>query len=149
MRSETKVQIGARGGDTTAGGALQETLLDQIRLNNILDRLLLFTNGGGQIIEPYRSTEELIQYGQQQLAIHIVEALLIHIQHIEGLSGHLGTDMAIGADLGVIAHPAQQAVGDARRSRARLAISKAPSSTMLSPRHWALRMTMLARSSTL
>jgi hypothetical protein len=41
---------------------------------------------------------------------------VVHVQHGQRRVGHRGGDAAVGAHLGVVAHPAQQAVGDARRA---------------------------------
>ena len=43
-----------------------------------------------------------------------VEALRVDIQHLQRPVGDAAADHAVGLDLGVIAHPAQQPVGDAR-----------------------------------
>lgn len=109
---QTEMLIGTLTGDTTARGTLQKSLLDKIGFNHVLYRLLLLTDGSRQVIQPHGPAEEFIEDRQQQLAIHIIEPLLVHIQHVQGTTGHLDTDMAIGADLGIVPYPSQQTVGN-------------------------------------
>jgi hypothetical protein len=40
----------------------------------------------------------------------------VHLEHAQGLVGDLAGDAPAGLDLGEVAHPAQQPVGDARRA---------------------------------
>ena len=67
---------------------------------------------------PTGPAAELVDDGEQQLAVDLVEAVLVHRQQRAGVAGHGGGDDARGADLGEVAHAAQQAVRDARRAPA-------------------------------
>ena len=46
----------------------------------------------------------------------MIEAMLVHIQQVQGQVRHRLGDVALGAHLGKVAHAAQQAVGDSRRA---------------------------------
>ena len=46
--------------------------------------------------------------------VHVVQAAGIHLEQGQGLIGQFPGDDPVGAHLGVVAHPAQQAVGDPR-----------------------------------
>ena len=49
-------------------------------------------------------------------AIEVIETLLINTQHIQRPVGDVCTDMPVALDLGEVPYPAQQPVGNARRS---------------------------------
>ena len=66
------------------------------------------------VLRPTGSTTIFLDDGTQDAAIDIVQAEDVHIQQIEGLLGNRTVDDTAGAHLGVIAHPAQQAQGNAR-----------------------------------
>ena len=51
--------------------------------------------------------------GFEQGAVHHVKALRVDIEHGQRTLRHLQRDAAVGLDISVIAHAAQQAVGDA------------------------------------
>ena len=53
---------------------------------------------------------------RQQFAIQRVQSLRIHLQQIERGLGRGIIDAAIGLDLGIVAHAAQQPVGNSRRA---------------------------------
>src|SRR3569832_1792561 len=59
---------------------------------------------------------ELIDEGEQQLAVHHVEAFAVDVEHVPRPLGPRAAAAAPGFDLGVITHAPQQAVGDARRA---------------------------------
>ena len=106
---------GRRGrGHAPARRALQVALLDQVRLEHVFNRVALFADGGGQVVDTDRPAVELMQDRFEQLAVHQVEADRIDIEHRQRGVSHFARDDAIGLDLGVIAHAAQQAVGDTR-----------------------------------
>ena len=52
----------------------------------------------------------------QQLAVHQVEALRVHIEHGQRAVGNVQGNGAHALDLRIVADPAQQAVGNARRA---------------------------------
>ena len=62
-----------RRGDAAARGALQEALLDQERLEHVLDRVALLADRGGEVVDADRPAGEFLDDGRQQLAVHHVE----------------------------------------------------------------------------
>ena len=108
--------IRCQGRHATAWGALQKALLNQKRFDHIFDGVALFTNAGGNVVQPHRATIKTMDDRFKQFAVHQVKALRVHIQHGQGSVGHGFADQAIGFHLGVVAHAAQQTVGDARRA---------------------------------
>ena len=69
-----------------------------------------------EAVDADRSAVEALDDRRQELAIERVEALAVDLQQIERRVGDRFVDAAVGAHLRVVAHPAQQAVGDARRA---------------------------------
>ena len=105
-RGQTKVQVGTIGCHTPGTGTHHKALLDQKGLQHILNGAAFLAYRRRQIVHPDRATIEFLDNRQQQFAIQHVEAVDIHIQHIQCPLGHLGTDLAIGLDLGIVTHPA-------------------------------------------
>ena len=65
---------------------------------------------------PDRSAAEAAGQRRQHGAVQPVEAELVDVVDRERVLRDVAGDHAVGANLGVVAHPAQQPVGDARRS---------------------------------
>ena len=98
------MQIGVAGGDAAAGGAHHETLLDQKGFDHVFDRAALLAQRSGEAFDTNRAAVELFDDRQQELAIHHIETLWIHIEHVQcGLCDLVG-DSSACADLRVIAH---------------------------------------------
>ena len=88
----------------------------RIGLDDILERAALLADRGREAVDAHRSAVEVLDDGEQQLAIQRIEALAVDFQQIQRRGGHRLIDVAVAAHLRVVAHPAQQAVGDARRA---------------------------------
>lgn len=80
-----------------------------------------------------RPAKEFIDDRQQQLTVHIIKAFGIHVEHIQRLSGNLLRDTPVVANLGKVTHPAQQTVGDSRRTARAARDLQSPSSLISSP----------------
>ena len=66
-----------------------------------------------RVSTPHRTAVELAGNGGEEVAVYGVEALVVHLQHGEGGVGNAGGDVAVAAHFGIVAHPPQQAIGDA------------------------------------
>src|SRR5207249_2695500 len=86
----------------------------------------LLPHADGQGGQTDRSAAEAAAQGPQDGAVDLVEAALVDAE--QGQSGPCRgeVDDAVGPDLGVVAHPPQQPVGDAGRSPAAAEIGPAP-----------------------
>lgn len=115
-RGEAEVLPDRRSRHPTAWRALQIALLDQVRLDHVFDGIGRFADGGGEIVQPDRATAEFFQNCAEQLAIHEVKAEGVDIEHAQRGIRHGEGDVSFRLDFGIIAHPAQQAVGDAGRA---------------------------------
>ena len=67
-------------------------------------------------VEADRAAAELVDDRPQQPAIDLVEAVLVHLEQLQRRVRDVERDRAVGAHLRVVAHAAQQPVGDARRA---------------------------------
>src|SRR5262245_19793009 len=103
-------------GDSATRRALQETFLDQVRLDDVLEGSPLLADRGREAVDADRAAVELLDHGEQELAVHRVEAVRVDLEQVHrGLRDAL-VDRAVALDLRVVAHAAQQAVRDARRT---------------------------------
>ncbi len=102
-----------QGGDAAARRALQVALLDEVGLDDVLDGAGLLADAGGDVVQPHRAAVEAVDDSLQQLSVHHVEALGVHIEHRQGALGDVLRDAAVALHVGIVAHAPQQAVGDA------------------------------------
>src|SRR5260221_1304112 len=114
--SQTEVRIRREGRHAAPCRAHQKPLLNQKRLDYVLDGAAFLAHRGRQAIDAHGSAFEFLDHREQQFPVQHVEALRIDLQHVERRQCDLTADDSAGLDLGKIAHPPQQAVGDARRS---------------------------------
>ena len=52
----------------------------------------------------------------RRVQVEVIESGLVHLEHIQGNVGDSRQDTTVAPHFGVIAHPSQQAVGDAGRA---------------------------------
>src|SRR5262249_45642166 len=69
-----EVRACPRRGDAALRRTRQETLLDEVRLVDLLDGVALLADGGRQRVQPDRTARELVDDGEQQRAVHAIEA---------------------------------------------------------------------------
>jgi len=109
-----EVLVGEGGGFATAGGALDEAFLDEVRLVDILDGAGVFAEGGGDVGEAYGTSIELVDDGGEELVVDLVEAVLIDAEGFEGVFGNLDVDGVFAHHHREVTNAAQQGVGDTR-----------------------------------
>ena len=63
--------------------AIQKSDLNQIRFDDLLDRIFLFVNRSGNRAQADRSTVELLDDRQQQFAIHLIETVRVDFHSIQ------------------------------------------------------------------
>src|SRR5205823_14748252 len=80
-RHQAEMTIRKRGSDPAAIGALEESLLDQERLEHVLDRVALLADRGREIVDADRSAGELVEYAAQKLPVHHVQARRVDVEH--------------------------------------------------------------------
>src|SRR5882762_7329336 len=90
VRCDAEVLIGEHGSHAPSGSAVQEADLDQKRFIDFLDSIGLFRERGGQRVHSDRAALILLDDRQKELAVHLIEAVLIDFQHLQrGLRGGL------------------------------------------------------------
>ena len=121
----------------------------RIRLDHVLERAALFADRGRDALDADRAAVEFLDDREQQLAIEGIEALRVDFQQVERGARDGLIDVPVRLHLRVVAHAAQQPVGDARRAARALAQCGARRSGSIgTSRMPAERVTMRSRSST-
>src|SRR5881392_510969 len=115
-RDDAEVAVSGERGDAPAQRPLQVALLDEEGLEHVLDGFGVLADGMREVVEADRAAGELLDHREQQLAVHEVEPEHVDVEHLErGLGDRLGHG-AVRLHLRVVAHAAQDPVGDARRA---------------------------------
>ncbi|MNJ56341.1 hypothetical protein D3C77_518810 [compost metagenome] len=78
--------------------------------------MALLADGRRQAVDAHRTAVELLDHGQQQAPVLMIEATFVDIQQVERHVGDGLGDMALATYFGKITHTAQQAVGNSRRT---------------------------------
>jgi hypothetical protein len=105
-----------RGWRPCPRGTGEEADPDQERLGDLLHGLPLLPHGDGQGGDADGSAPEVPAQHLDDGAVEGVEPQLVDLVQLEAAAGHVVGDHAVGLDLGVVADPAEQPVGDARRA---------------------------------
>src|ERR1700733_6878988 len=113
---EAQVLPARAGGDPAARRPGEQAVPDQERLGDRLDGLRLLPYRDGEGGQANRAAAEPPDQGVEHSPVEAVEAELVHLVQLERGPGELPGDQAVGADLGVVADPAQQAVSDPGRA---------------------------------
>src|SRR2546428_9720306 len=87
-----EVRVGEGGRHATLRGADEESFLDEKGLEDVLDRVALLADGGRQRVEPDRPTGELVDDGEKQCTVHLVEARLVDVEEPERVPGDVARD---------------------------------------------------------
>ena len=117
-RRDSKMIVGELRGDASAGCAVQKSNLDEERFVDFLNCIRFFRERCRQRAHSDRPTLILLDDGEQQLAIDLVESMLVDFEHLERGLGSRKVDLPRAAHLGIVADPSQQAIRDARSARA-------------------------------
>ena len=108
--------VGEARGNATAWCALDETLHNQERLINFLDRARVFADGGGDGRKTDRTAAKLVDNRHENLVVNFVEAELVDVQGFQRDVGDASVDATRALHLCEVANTAQQGVGDSGRS---------------------------------
>ena len=74
------MRIRVAGRNPPASRAHEKTLLDQERLDDVLDRTALLAHRGRETVDTHRAAVEALDDREQELAIEHVEALRIDLE---------------------------------------------------------------------
>ena len=110
--------IGEWCGDASAGGAVDESLLDEEGLIDLLECASVFADGGGDGSDADGPSAELLDDGEEDFAVDEVESVAVDIECFEGEACDAGVDAAVAFHLGEVTDAAQQGIGDTWRAAA-------------------------------
>src|SRR5229473_5764542 len=88
-----------------AGSALEKPFLEQIGFVHVLDGTFFFTDGRGDGFDTDWPAIKLLDDREQNGAVHLVEAGLIHLQQRQGGVRDFACHYRCALDLGKVAHP--------------------------------------------
>src|SRR5262249_16602169 len=80
---DPKMLIGKPGGHSAPWSAIQKSYLDQKRLIAFSRRALLSSQRRGQRPNPARPAVVFLDDRQQQPPVNLVEAVLVHLKHLQ------------------------------------------------------------------
>jgi hypothetical protein len=83
---------------------------------DILKGSRLLSHGDRKRIEAHWASAEFMNEGLDDALVHLIKTIGINVEHLERSGSRVPVDNASGADLGKVPDPAQEIVGDARRS---------------------------------
>ena len=109
---EAQAFVGLGRGHASLGGAFEVALHDEEGLVGLLDGVRLLAHGDGDCGEAHGATAELEADGLEYLDVHLVEAVGVYLQEAEGIDRDLLGDEVVGLHLSVVAHAAEEVVGD-------------------------------------
>src|SRR5580692_11148344 len=107
---------GVRRQEAPARRALHEAKLDEIGLDDVLDRVAGLGERGGDGLDPDRTAAELDGDYVEITAIHLVEPNDVDVEQLERAVGERARHALCTLDHGEVAHAPKQAPGDARRA---------------------------------
>src|SRR5206468_6017969 len=111
-----EVRVRERRRDAPLRRAREEALLDEEGLVDVLNRVALLADGRGERVDPDRPAAELVDDGEEEGAVHLIEPRLVDVEQGERIARDGPRDPPLGTHLGEVAHAAQQPVRDARRA---------------------------------
>src|SRR5690606_8101415 len=112
--SEPKAAEGEWCGDTPSRRAHEQPVLAQEGLIDLLECARILADRYGQRVEPHGPAVELLDERAQDPGIHLVKAILVDVQDLEGGVSHLGSDHTPCPHLCIVPDPPEQSIGDPR-----------------------------------
>ena len=107
---------GVRGQEPAARRALDEALLDQERLDDLLDGVARLRQTRRDGLDPDRPAAVIERDGRQVAPVHRVEPGGVDFELAKRAIGDDAIDLAVARDQREVAHAAQQPSGNARRA---------------------------------
>ena len=138
---------GVRRQDSSARRPLHKAELDEIGLDDVLDRVARLRERGGDGLNPNRPAAELDRDDIEISPVHLIEPDRVHVEQLQRPVGERARHAFCAFDHGEIAHAPEQAPAMRGVPRERRAISFAPSSESARPTTLAVRATMPCNSS--
>src|SRR5678810_979442 len=104
--------VGAFRGLAATAGSFEKAGLDQIGLMDIFECALIFLDRSSQGFHPDRSSSKLVNDGEKNLTIHLIEPPRINAQPCQCVLGYSLGNSSRRLDLGIVAYPLDKPVHD-------------------------------------
>src|SRR5207247_10231617 len=101
---------GERAVDRARRRSHQVAFRDEDRLVDALDGVALLGHRGGERLDPDRPSREAVDDGEQQRAVHLVEARLVDVEEPEPVARDGSADLSLGPLPGAVWHASHEAV---------------------------------------
>ena len=134
-------------GYTAARGPADVTLLEQVRLVDVLDRVARLAEGSSERLGADRAPLVILDDDVEEAAVHFVEASRVDLEPGGGLFDDRDVDLPGPEDVGVVADAPKRRLATRGVPRERSAIASAARGSIGVSSIRALRVTMRARSS--
>ncbi len=115
---QTQVLIRQLRRPAPLSGSGDEGVLKQERLDHVLERVAFLAHGGGDGFHANRATVVDLDHRFQVDAVLVIEAAVVDAGQLESGFCDRHGELAVAFHGGVVAHPAEEPVGDARRAAA-------------------------------
>src|SRR5438128_1827600 len=91
-----------------------ETQLQQVGLIDVFNCLRVFAGAGCKGIQANGTAGKLLNNGEQEITVRLVEANLVNLQRVQGRFSYIPGNDPIGFYLRVVTHALEQAIDDTR-----------------------------------
>src|ERR1700729_2996364 len=109
-RFDLEMFVGERGGDAAAGRAIEKAELHEVGLVDFFDGVFFFAERGGERVEADGAAGIFLDDGEHEVAVGVVEAVLVDAQHVQRVARDGEIDHALGADLREVTDAAEKAI---------------------------------------
>src|SRR5215471_8289591 len=101
-RVEAEVAVRAPRRHASARRAVQKAVLNEERLVNIFDGVFFFADRGSNTANPDGASAELVDDGEQQFSIDLVESVFVDLEHLQRRVGNVERDFPVRTNLCVV-----------------------------------------------
>ena len=101
-------------GHSSSGSPAQKTVLDQVGFVDILYGSAVLSYSRCQGVQTYGTPGKFFYNGPQQQPVGLIQTVFIHLQQIQGQTGHFSRNPSLIFYLSEVPDPLQQAVGKSR-----------------------------------
>src|SRR5690606_5619331 len=96
--------------------ALDKTFHDEERLIHFFNGAGIFPNCCGDGRNPYWTSAKCVDDGREDTIVHFIQPKFIDLQCIEGMNCDFFINGTVAFNLGEVAYPSEQGIGDTRCS---------------------------------
>lgn len=107
---------GGAGDLAAAFGAADETDLEEVRLDDVFERIAFFAEGGGDGLDARRPAVIDLDQRPHERPVQVVQSQRVDAFHRQGAVDDVAGQSPRALDLGIVADALEQAVGDTRRA---------------------------------